>query len=76
MLIRGVLQRFTHIYAFLSQVVSFSDTGLERDYLYARALGLMLPGRSEGRLDLGQEVELTLITADWRQEILTKVIIP
>jgi type I restriction enzyme R subunit len=56
---RAALQRFVKIYSFLSQVVSFTDTGLERDYLYARALGLMLPGRSEGRLDLGREVELT-----------------
>jgi type I restriction enzyme, R subunit len=56
---RGALQRFTHVYSFLSQVVSFTDTNLERDYLYARALGLMLPGSSEGKLDLGQEVELT-----------------
>jgi type I restriction enzyme R subunit len=39
--------------------VSFTDTGLERDYLYARALNLMLPGRTEGALDLGKEVELT-----------------
>jgi len=56
---RGALQRFTHVYSFLSQVVCFTDTSLERDYLYARALGLMLPGHSEGKLDLGQEVELT-----------------
>lgn len=56
---RGAIQRFIHIYSFLSQVVPFTDTGLERDYLYARALNLMLPGRAEGRLDLGQEVELT-----------------
>ena len=56
---RGALQRFINIYSFLSQVVSFTDTGLERDYLYARALNLVLPGRSEGRLDLGKEVELT-----------------
>jgi type I restriction enzyme R subunit len=56
---RGALQRFVNIYSFLSQVVSFTDTELERDYLYARALGLLLPGRAEGKLDLGKEVELT-----------------
>jgi type I restriction enzyme, R subunit len=56
---RAALQRFVNIYSFLSQVVSFTDTNLERDYLYARALGLMLPGRAEGSLDLGTEVELT-----------------
>lgn len=56
---RAALGRFVHVYAFLSQVVSFADTQLERDYLYSRALAAMLPGSREGRLDLGREVELT-----------------
>ena len=56
---RAALRRFVHVYAFLSQIVSFTDTTLERDYLYGRALGTLLPGSSEGRLDLGREVELT-----------------
>src|SRR5262249_2084484 len=56
---RAALRRFVHVYAFLSQIVSFADTKLERDYLYARALGTILPGSNEGRLDLGTEVELT-----------------
>ncbi len=56
---RGALRRFTHAYAFLSQIVSFADTNLERDYLYCRALATMLPGTREARLDLGREVELT-----------------
>ena len=41
---RDALRRFVHIYAFLSQIVSFADTDLERDYLYARALASLLPG--------------------------------
>jgi type I restriction enzyme R subunit len=56
---RAALGRFVHVYAFLSQIVSFADTKLERDYLYLRALGTLLPGSAEGRLDLGREVELT-----------------
>jgi type I restriction enzyme R subunit len=56
---RAALRRFIHVYAFLSQVVSFADSSLERDYLYARALAAILPGANEGRLDLGSEVELT-----------------
>jgi type I restriction enzyme, R subunit len=56
---RGALGRFVHVYSFLAQIVSFSDTKLEGDYLYARALATLLPGSREGRLDLGQEVELT-----------------
>jgi type I restriction enzyme, R subunit len=56
---RGALGRFVHVYSFLAQIVSFNDTKLEGDYLYARALATLLPGSREGRLDLGQEVELT-----------------
>jgi type I restriction enzyme R subunit len=56
---RAALRRFTHVYSFLSQIVSFADTQLERDYLYSRALAALLPGSAEGRLDLGREVELT-----------------
>ena len=36
---RDALNRFVALYAFLSQIVSFTDTDLERDYLYCRALG-------------------------------------
>ena len=36
---RDVLNRFVRIYSFLSQVVSFTDVKLERDYLYCRAPG-------------------------------------
>lgn len=56
---RAALRRFVHVYSFLAQIVSFADTKLEGDYLFARALGTMLPGSTEGRLDLGREVELT-----------------
>ena len=61
---RGALRRFTHVYAFLSQIVSFADSKLERDYLCGRALQTLLPGSSEGRLDLGREVELTHLRLD------------
>ena len=56
---RDVLARFVNLYAFVSQIVSFVDRQLERDYLYARALLACLPGQAAERLDLGSEVELT-----------------
>ena len=56
---RDVLTRFVHIYAFVSQIVSYVDRELERDYLYGRALLAYLPGQAAERLDLGSEVELT-----------------
>ena len=35
---RDALGRFVRIYAFLSQIVTFADTELERDYLFGKAL--------------------------------------
>jgi type I restriction enzyme, R subunit len=56
---RDVVTRFVNMYAFVSQIVSYVDRQLERDYLYARALLACLPGQEGERLDLGREVELT-----------------
>jgi len=56
---REALTRFVRTYAFLSQVVSFGDTGLERDYRFCRALASFIKRDAGGTLDLGSEVELT-----------------
>ncbi len=56
---RDVLTRFMRIYSFLSQVVSFTDVKLERDYLYCRALSRLLTRPPGEGLDLGDSVELT-----------------
>jgi type I restriction enzyme, R subunit len=56
---RDVVKRFVNMYAFVSQIVSYVDRELERDYLYARALLAYLPGQAAERLDIGSEVELT-----------------
>ncbi|MDA8034362.1 MAG: type I restriction endonuclease subunit R, partial [Actinomycetota bacterium] len=57
---KDALDKFVRTYAFLSQVVSFSDVKLERDYTYCRALALKLRDQASiERLDLGDEVELT-----------------
>ena len=39
---RDVITRFVRIYSFLSQVVSFTDVKLERDYLFCRALARLI----------------------------------
>jgi type I restriction enzyme R subunit len=39
---RDALNRFTRTYAFLSQIVTFSDVKLERDYLFCKALAAYL----------------------------------
>lgn len=57
---KDALDKFVRTYSFLSQVVSFGDTKLERDYLYCRALASLLrTAAAVERLDLGSEVELT-----------------
>ncbi|WP_420453168.1 DEAD/DEAH box helicase family protein [Ilumatobacter sp.] len=56
---RDLLTRFTRIYSFLSQVVSFTDVKLERDYLFCRRLAQMVKRDSAGGVDLGDKVELT-----------------
>lgn len=57
---KDALDKFVRTYSFLSQIVSFGDTKLERDYLYCRALAPKLRDETTiERLDLGAEVELT-----------------
>jgi len=56
---RDALGRFIRTYAFLSQVVSFTDTKLEGDYLFGKALSAFIRPAGDAGLDLGSEVELT-----------------
>ncbi len=56
---RDALTRFVRIYSFLSQVVSFADPALERDYRFCRALASFIKRDAGASLDLGSEVELT-----------------
>ncbi len=56
---RDALDRFTRAYAFLSQVMPFTDAGLERLYVYAKALRACLPTRTSGGLEIGSDVLLT-----------------
>ncbi len=61
---RDAVTRFTRIYAFLSQVVSFGDVKLERDYLYCKALAMFINDGGRGSLDLGDAVELAHLRLD------------
>ena len=56
---RDELGRFVRIYSFLSQVVSFTDAGLERYYRFCRALASFVKRPTGDTFDLGSEVELT-----------------
>ena len=59
---RDAMTRFLRTYSFLSQVVTFTDVKLEADYLFCKALGAFVRPVGAAGLDLGSEVELTLLT--------------
>ena len=54
---RDALTRFVKTYAFLSQVVAFTDAKLERDYLYCKALAAFV--KTDGTVAVHPDVELT-----------------
>ncbi len=57
---KDALDKFVRTYSFVSQIVSFQNTTLERDYRYCRALAAYIRNSATvERLDLGSEVELT-----------------
>ena len=57
---RDALTRFVRVYGFLAQIVKFANVGLERDYIYCRALAMLIRDQNpNGSIDLGSEVDLT-----------------
>ncbi len=56
---RGKTQAFRNLYAFLSQVIPYQDSDLEKLYTYLRHLALKLPKRKNGPgYQFDEEVEL------------------
>jgi len=56
---RDALSRFVRTYSFLSQVVSFGDVNLERDYIFGKALAPFIKRDPGEAVDLSGAVELT-----------------
>ena len=56
---RDALSRFVRIYSFLSQIVSFGDPDLERDYLFTKALAAFIKADPGETVDLAGALELT-----------------
>lgn len=56
---RTALKRFVSRYAFISQIVPYADTDMEKRFAYCRFLLRRLPRREPGTLDLGEEVSLS-----------------
>ncbi|TAK24845.1 MAG: type I restriction endonuclease subunit R [Chloroflexota bacterium] len=56
---RGKVQAFLNLYAFLSQVIPYQDSDLERLYVYLRHLATKLPRRTSGAAyEFDDEVKL------------------
>jgi type I restriction enzyme R subunit len=56
---RGKLQAFRNLYAFLSQIIPYQDSDLERRYTFLRHLSAKLPKRNSGpRYNFDDEVRL------------------
>ena len=66
---KDALDKFVRTYSFLSQVVTFGEPKLERDYTYCRALASRLRDATRAeRLDLGSEVELSHLKTEVTSE--------
>lgn len=65
---RDALSRFVRIYSFLSQIVSFADTDLERDYLFGKALAAFIKADPGETVDLSGALELTHLRTEKKFE--------
>ena len=62
---RDALTRFVRVYGFLAQIVKFSNPVLEGDYIYCRALAMLIRDHSiQPGIDISSEVELTHLRHD------------
>lgn len=55
---KNSVQSFVRLYSFLTQIMPFSDVGLEKLYTYSKFLLRTLPRNSNDRFKLGDEVSL------------------
>jgi len=56
---RDTLGRFVRVYSFLSQIVTFADPALERDYRYAKSLQAFTKADAGQAVDVSGALELT-----------------
>jgi type I restriction enzyme R subunit len=61
---RAALRDYVRMYAFLAQVLPFTDTQLESLYLYGRFLLPRLPREHDGAVDLGDDVVLAALRTE------------
>jgi len=61
---RTLINQFVRMYAFLAQVVTFTDARMERRYALARMLRHRIRDQRRGTLDLGEDVSLDFLRID------------
>jgi type I restriction enzyme R subunit len=61
---RAALRDYVRMYAFLAQVLPFTDTQLEALYIYGRFLLPRLPREHDGAMDLGDDVVLAALRTE------------
>ncbi|MGD9796944.1 MAG: type I restriction endonuclease subunit R [Acidimicrobiia bacterium] len=67
---RADLDSFVRAYSFLSQIATWTDTDLEKLYVFAKSLAADLPKRpGDPSLDLGAEIELTHLRLELKGEL-------
>jgi type I restriction enzyme R subunit len=64
---RDLLRRFVNVYGFISQIVSFTSTAMERDYIYARALIPLVSDSGGHSFDIGKEVALSHLRTEQQE---------
>jgi type I restriction enzyme R subunit len=64
---KDAVDQFVRVYAFLSQVMPFTDAELEQLYVYVKALRSLLRDPASGGLDLGEDLVLTHLRLETRE---------
>lgn len=71
--LRGALDEFVRLYAFLSQIIAFTDADLERLHVFARHLLRVLPASSTGGVPPDLLRSVTLEVYDVRKKGETRI---
>ena len=55
---RSFIKTFTRMYGYLGQIVTFTDIGLEKHFIFLKYLEKKLPSKGKDRVDISDSVEL------------------
>ena len=55
---RSTIQSFVRLYGYVSQIISFEDVDLEKEFVFLKYLNKKLPKRESERIDITEIVDL------------------